>query len=115
MAFAFEAASRSFAGPYTTAKAIQWRDEGDNCEQRCSDVNATSHPVLKHIKPRKGRDIVGCPQPYQAAEEHGPALPHGKSVPRTSEVGEEIILDDVVGARTRDDDANHDPQQQPVY
>ena len=44
MAFAFQTASRSLVGPHAAGKTVQWRDEGDNCEQRYGDVNATSHP-----------------------------------------------------------------------
>src|SRR5260370_39492406 len=55
MAFAFQTASRALAGLHTDGKAIQWRDEGDNCEQRYGDVNDTSHSKFKHSKPRKGR------------------------------------------------------------
>ena len=49
MAVAFEATSRSFAGPRAIGKAVQWRDDNDNCKQRYGDVNATSHPFNVNI------------------------------------------------------------------
>jgi hypothetical protein len=51
MAFAFETASRALAGLHTGGKAVDWSDEGDNRQQRYSDLNATLQSVLNHITP----------------------------------------------------------------
>jgi len=63
MALAFKAASCGLTGLRTIGKAVGWPNEDNNYQQRYGDVKTTSHPVLKHIKPQKRRDIVGCPQP----------------------------------------------------
>ena len=58
MALAFKAASRGLTGLRTIGKAVEWPNEDNNCQQRYGDVNATSHLVLKCIKPQKGGTLL---------------------------------------------------------